>query len=51
MPTRSWRVGKEESCQELIAAAAGRIGASHYAWQRQESGKQKAERLIDQGLR
>jgi len=47
---RSWCVGSEEFRQELIAAAAGRVGASHYAWQRQESGEQKAERMIGQGL-
>jgi hypothetical protein len=35
----------------LLAQASGRVGAQHYGWERQESGKAKAERLMREELK
>ena len=43
---RGWCLGSEEFRQELLAAAVERVGASHYGADRQETGEQKAERIV-----
>jgi len=47
---RSWCFGSEEFRQELLAAAAERVGASHYGAERRESGEEKAGRIIREEL-
>jgi len=47
---RGWCLGSEEFRRELLAAAAQRVGASHYGAQRRESGEQRAERLVREEL-
>jgi hypothetical protein len=46
-----WCWGSEEFRQELLAAAAERVGASHYGSDRRESGEEKAGRIIREDLR
>jgi len=43
---RGWCLGSEEFRQDLLAAAADRAGESHYGADRQETGEQKAQRLL-----
>jgi hypothetical protein len=43
---RDWVLGSEAFRQELLAAAVERVGPSHYGAQRQETGLQKAERMV-----
>lgn len=43
---RGWCLGGEAFRQELLAAAAERVGANHYGSDRQESGEQKAQRIV-----
>jgi len=47
---RAWLLGSEEFRQELLAAMEECAGPNHYGSERQESGEQKAERLVRQGL-
>jgi REP element-mobilizing transposase RayT len=48
---RGWCLGSEEFRRELLAAAAERVGASHYGAERRESGEQKAERIVGEELK
>jgi hypothetical protein len=48
---RGWCLGSEEFRQDLLAAAAERVGASHYGAERQESGEEKASRIVREELR
>jgi REP element-mobilizing transposase RayT len=48
---QGWCLGSEEFRQELLAAAAEQVGASHYGAERQETGELKAERLVRQEIR
>ena len=43
---RDWVLGSEAFRQELLAAVVERVGPSHYRAQRQETGLQKAERIV-----
>jgi hypothetical protein len=43
-------LGSETFRQELLAAAVERVGPSHYGAQRQESDRQKAERVVKEEL-
>ena len=43
---RGWCLGDEAFRQELLAAAVERVGPSHYGAERQETGLQKAERIV-----
>ena len=47
---RDWVLGSEAFRQELLAAAVERVGPSHYGAQRQETGLQKAERMVKEEL-
>jgi hypothetical protein len=47
---RGWCLGSEEFRQELLAAAVERVGPSHYGADRQETGEEKARRLVRQEL-
>jgi len=47
---RGWYLGSEAFRAELLAAAEGRVGVSHYGAQRQEIGEARAERLVKEGL-
>ena len=42
---RDWMLGSEAFRQELLAAVVERVGPSHYGAERQETGRQKAERI------
>ena len=46
-----WRLGSEAFRQELLAAASERVGPSHYGRERQETDRQKAERIVGEELR
>jgi putative transposase len=48
---RDWVLGSEEFREELLAAAVERVGPNHYGAERQETGVQKAERLVREELR
>ena len=48
---RGWWLGSEEFRQELLAAAAERVGASPYGQERRESGEEKASRIVREELR
>jgi putative transposase len=48
---RGWCLGSEEFRQELLESAVERVGASHYGAERQESGEQKAERIVREDLK
>jgi len=39
------------SAEELLAAAAERVGPSHYGADRQETGEQKAQRMVREELK
>jgi REP element-mobilizing transposase RayT len=47
---RGWSLGSEEFRRELLAGMSERLGPHHYGSQRQESGAEKAERLVREGL-
>ena len=47
---RGWCLGSEKFRVELLAAMSERMGPSHYGRQRHESGEEKAERLVSEGL-
>jgi hypothetical protein len=40
---RGWCLGSGEFRQELLTAAAKRVGPNHYGAERQETGEQKAQ--------
>ena len=44
---RDWVLGSEAFRQELLAAVVERVGPSHYGAERQETGLQKAERVVE----
>jgi hypothetical protein len=46
-----WVLGSEAFRQELPASAAGQVGPHHYGAERQETGRQKAERILREELR
>ncbi len=48
---RGWCLGSQEFRQELLAAAVERVGANHYGADRHETGEQKAERIVAEGIR
>ena len=48
---RDWVLGSEASRQELLVAAAERVGPNPYGAQRYETGVQKTERLVQEELR
>jgi len=48
---RGWCLGSEEFRKELMAAAADRMGPSHYGRHKQESLQEKAERIIHEHLK
>jgi hypothetical protein len=47
---RDWVLGSEAFRQELLAAAVERVGPSHYGAPRQETGVQKAERIVKEEI-
>jgi len=47
---RDWVLGPEEFRRELLAAAVERAGPNHYGSERQETGVQKAERIVREEL-
>jgi REP element-mobilizing transposase RayT len=47
---RDWVLGSEEFRRELLAAAVERVGPNHYGAERQETGEQKAQRIVSQEL-
>ncbi|MBU6400048.1 MAG: transposase [Verrucomicrobia bacterium] len=47
---RGWFFGADALREELLAQAAGRLGAQHYGAERQESSEAKAERLVREEL-
>jgi len=46
-----WVLGSEAFRRELLAAAVERVGPNHYGAQRQETGMQKAERILREELK
>ena len=44
---RGWCLGSEEFRQELLAAAAQRIGATNYRTERRETEEAKAQTLVE----
>ena len=48
---RGWYLGSEEFAKELIAAAVGRVGPSHYAERRRETEQEKAEGIVREELK
>ena len=44
-------LGSEEFRQELLLAAVERVGASHYGSDRQETGEQKAQRIVLEAMK
>jgi REP element-mobilizing transposase RayT len=47
---RDWALGSEEFRRELLAGVEGQVGAHHYGAERQETGAQKAERIVREEL-
>ena len=47
---RDWMLGSEAFRQELLAAVVERVGPSHYGTERQETGVQKAERIVKEEI-
>jgi hypothetical protein len=47
---RDWVLGSEAFRQELLMAMVGRVGPNHYGAERQETGLQKAERIVSEEL-
>jgi REP element-mobilizing transposase RayT len=48
---RGWYVGDEPFRKELLEAAQAQVGPSHYGVERQETGEQKALRIIGEELK
>ena len=48
---RGWCLGDEAFRKELLAQMGERVGESHYGSERQESGEEKAERIVEEELR
>jgi putative transposase len=48
---RGWCLGDESFRKELLGQMAERVGANHYGAERQESGEEKAERMVAEELR
>ena len=48
---RGWCLGSEEFRKELIAAAAERVGPRHYSANRQETQRDKAQRIVRKELK
>jgi putative transposase len=48
---RGWCLGDKVFRKELLAQMAERVGASHYGAERQESGEEKAERIVAEELK
>lgn len=46
-----WCLGNKGFRKELLAQMAERVGESHYGVERQESGEEKAERMVEEELR
>src|SRR3954464_6451184 len=47
---RDWCVGSKEFRQELLAAAGERVGPNHYGRDRQETGEEKAQRIVKEEI-
>ena len=47
---RGWCFGQAQFREELLAQVDGKLGANHFGAERQESGEQKARRIIDEEL-
>ena len=47
---RDWMLGSEAFRQELLAAVVERVGPSHYGAEGQETGVQKAERIVKEEI-
>jgi hypothetical protein len=47
---RDWMLGSEAFRQELLAAVVERVDPSHYGTERQETGLQKAERMVKEEI-
>ena len=43
---RGWCLGDNAFRQELLAQMAEKVGPNHYGAERQESGEEKAERIV-----
>jgi putative transposase len=48
---RGWFLGDRTFRKELLAQMAERVGESHYGAERQETGEEKAERIVTEELR
>ncbi len=48
---RGWCLGSEAFRQELLATAVEHVGASHYGSDRQETGEQKAQRIVREEMK
>jgi hypothetical protein len=48
---RGWCLGDQRFRKELLGQMAERVGASHYGAERQESGEEKAERIVVEELK
>jgi putative transposase len=48
---RAWCLGSEEFRDELLASMHERLGSNHYGMDRRETGEQKAERIVLEGLK
>jgi REP element-mobilizing transposase RayT len=48
---RGWCFGDKQFRKELLAQMAERVGENHYGAERQESGQEKAERLVAEELK
>jgi REP element-mobilizing transposase RayT len=48
---RGWCLGDKEFRKELLAQMSERVGESHYGEERQESGEEKAERIVEEELK
>ena len=48
---RGWCFGDKEFRKELLAQMVERVGESHYGAERQESGEEKAERIVTAELK
>ena len=48
---RDWCLGDEDFRNELITSAVGRVGPSHHSARRQETGQEKAERIVRDELK
>jgi hypothetical protein len=44
-------LGSETFRQELAAAAVERVGTNHYGSDRQETGEQKVQRIVVEGMK